>query len=204
MTYDVKQNIFICIFVFKRRLSFALEVRRRVLCFTKYDNNLEVLPSFAVQKGLLFPICVISEQQIPTLHAQVKDEFEQRFCRDEYKRNLQVKLQNLKLVKVTLVNSFTTEARNTIRAIYWIQDPNIIYFLIKPHCPRLIHQEFALIDISFVLIRLFELLIRPKKKGTHQVEYEPVLVSKEITSNIFDVNTENEFKTVRDILKSYL
>ena len=118
MTYDVKQNIFICIFVFKRRLSFALEVRRRVLCFTKYDNNLEVLPSFAVQRGLLFPICVISEQQIPTLHAPVKDEFEQTFCRDEYKRNLQVKLQNLKMVKVTPVNSFTTEARNTIRAIY--------------------------------------------------------------------------------------
>ena len=34
-----------------------------------------------------------------------------------------------------------------------------------------------------------------KKGGTHQVEYEPVLVSKEINSNIFGVKTENKFKS---------
>ena len=31
-------------------------------------------------------------------YAQVKDESEQRFCGDEYKRNLQIKSQNLKFV----------------------------------------------------------------------------------------------------------
>ena len=44
MIYDVKPNICICIFVSNCRLSFVLEVRRRVLCFSKYHNNLEVLP----------------------------------------------------------------------------------------------------------------------------------------------------------------
>ena len=83
-------------------------------------------------------------------------------------------------------------------------EKHTIHFLIKPHCTRLTHQEFALMDIPFVLISLFELFIRPKQKGTHQVEYEQVLMSKEITSNIFDANTENEFKTDREILKSYL
>ena len=47
MIYDVKPNICICTFVSKGRflfLSFVLEIRRRVLCFSKYYNNLEVLP----------------------------------------------------------------------------------------------------------------------------------------------------------------
>ena len=44
MIYDIKPNICICIFVSKGRLSFVLEVRRRVFCFSKYYNNLEVLP----------------------------------------------------------------------------------------------------------------------------------------------------------------
>ena len=33
-----------------------------------------------------------------------------------------------------------------------------------------------------------------REAGTHQVEYEPVLVSKEINSNIFGAKTENKFK----------
>ena len=32
-----------------------------------------------------------------------------------------------------------------------------------------------------------------KEGGTHQVEYEPVLVPKEINSNVFGVKTENKF-----------
>ena len=41
-----------------------------------------------------------------------------------------------------------------------------------------------------------------KEEGTHQAEYEPVLVSKEINVNIFGAKTEN--KVVREILKNYL
>ena len=66
-------------------------------------------------------------------YAQVKDEFEQRFCGDEYKRNLQIKLQNLKFVKGTPINSFATEVRNTIRALYGIQDSIIIFDLAMNH-----------------------------------------------------------------------
>ena len=38
MIYDVKPNICICIFVSNGRLSFVLEVRRRILGFSKYHN----------------------------------------------------------------------------------------------------------------------------------------------------------------------
>ena len=34
-----------------------------------------------------------------------------------------------------------------------------------------------------------------EKGGTHQVEYEPVLVAKEISSNIVGTKTENKFKS---------
>ena len=44
MIYNVKPNICICIFVSNGRLSFVLELRRRVLGFSKNHNNLEVLP----------------------------------------------------------------------------------------------------------------------------------------------------------------
>ena len=44
-----------------------------------------------------------------------------------------------------------------------------------------------------------------KEGGTHQVEYEPVLVSKEITSNIFGAKTENKFKSCqRDFEKLFI
>ena len=44
-----------------------------------------------------------------------------------------------------------------------------------------------------------------KERGTHQVEYEPVLVSKEINSNIFGANTENRFKSCeRDFEKLFI
>ena len=44
-----------------------------------------------------------------------------------------------------------------------------------------------------------------KEGGTHQVEYEPVLMSKEITSNIFGAKTENKFKSCqRDFEKLFI
>ena len=64
---------------------------------------------------------------------QVKDKFEQRFCGEEYKKNLQIKLQNLKFVKGTRTNSSATAVRNTIRALYGIQDSNIISDLAMNH-----------------------------------------------------------------------
>ena len=44
-----------------------------------------------------------------------------------------------------------------------------------------------------------------KEGGAHQVEYESVLVSKEINSNIFGAKTENKFKSChRDFEKSFI
>ena len=44
-----------------------------------------------------------------------------------------------------------------------------------------------------------------KEGRTHQVEYEPVLVSKEITSNIFGAKAENKFKSCqRDFEKLFI
>ena len=74
-------------------------------------------------------------------YAQVKDEFEQRLCRDEYKRNLQIKLQNLKFVKGTAINSIATELRNTIRALYGIQDSNIISDLAMNHLLSILDES---------------------------------------------------------------
>ena len=48
MIYNVKPNICICIFVSNGRLSFALEVRRRVLGFSKYHNKTK--PNFTKTK----------------------------------------------------------------------------------------------------------------------------------------------------------
>ena len=46
---------------------------------------------------------------------------------------MQIKLQNLKFVKGTPINSFAAELRNMIRALYRIQDPNIISDLAMSH-----------------------------------------------------------------------
>ena len=78
-------------------------------------------------------LCNLRTANANIIHAQVKDEFEQIFCGDEYKRNVQIKLQNLKFVKGTPINSFAAELRNTIRALYGIQDPNIISDLALNH-----------------------------------------------------------------------
>ena len=44
-----------------------------------------------------------------------------------------------------------------------------------------------------------------KEGGTHQVEYEPVLVSREINSNIFGAKGENKFKSCqRDFKKLFI
>ena len=59
-------------------------------------------------------MCNLRSANANITYAQVKDEFEQRFCEDEYMRNLQIKLQNLKFIKGTPINSFATELRNTI------------------------------------------------------------------------------------------
>ena len=58
-------------------------------------------------------MCNLRSANANITYAQVKDEFEQRFCEDEYMRNLQIKLKNLKF-KGTPINSFATELRNTI------------------------------------------------------------------------------------------
>ena len=71
-------------------------------------------------------MCNLRTANANSTYAQAKDEFEQGFCRYEYKRNLQIKLQNLKFVQGTPINSFATELRNMIRALYGIQDSNII------------------------------------------------------------------------------
>ena len=49
MIYDVKRNIYICIFVSKRRLSFVLEVRRRVLRFSKYNDKILLIMKWTCQ-----------------------------------------------------------------------------------------------------------------------------------------------------------
>ena len=85
-------------------------------------------------EGTVFShLCNLRTANANIIHAQVKDEFEQIFCGDEYKRNEQKKLQNLKFVKGTPINSFVAELINTIRALYAIQDPNIISDLAMNH-----------------------------------------------------------------------
>ena len=96
------------------------------------DKRLDIL--FCCLEGTAFShLCNLRTANANIAYAQVKDEFEQRFCGDEYKRNLQIKLQNLKFVKGTPINSFATELRNTIRALYGIQDSNIISDLAMNH-----------------------------------------------------------------------
>ena len=46
MIYNVKPNICICIFVSNGRLSFVLEVRRRVLGFSKYHNTVDIYSKY--------------------------------------------------------------------------------------------------------------------------------------------------------------
>ena len=89
------------------------------------DERLDIF--FCYLEGTAFShLCNLRTANANITYVQVKDEFEQRFCGDEYKRNLQIKLQNLKFVKGTPTNSYATELRNTIRALYGIQDSNII------------------------------------------------------------------------------
>ena len=63
----------------------------------------------------------------------VKDKFEQRFCGDEYKSNLQIKLQKLKFAKGTPINSFAIVLKNTTRASFGIRDSNTISDLAMNH-----------------------------------------------------------------------
>ena len=96
------------------------------------DKRLDIL--YCCLEGTAFShLCNLRTANANITYAQVKDEFEQRFCGDEYKRNLQIKLQNLKFVKGTPINSFATELRNTIRALYGIQDSIIISDLAMNH-----------------------------------------------------------------------
>ena len=89
------------------------------------DKRLDIF--FCCSEGTAFShLCNLRAANANITYAQVKYEFEQRFCRDEYKSNLRIKLQNLKFVKDTPINSFAAEARNTIRSLYGIQDPKII------------------------------------------------------------------------------
>ena len=64
MIYDVKPNICICIFVSNGRSSFVLEVRRRVLGFSKYHK---IYVNFT---SLIFRL----------LHALLKPHFDTRNC----------------------------------------------------------------------------------------------------------------------------
>ena len=86
-----------------------------------------------LEGSAFFHLCNVRTANANIIHAQVKDEFEQIFCGDKYKRNVQIKLQNLKFVKGTPINSFAAELRNMIRALYRIQDPNIISDLAMSH-----------------------------------------------------------------------
>ena len=49
-------------------------------------------------------LCNLRTANANIRYAQVKDEFEQRFYGDEYKRSLQIKLQNLKFVEGSPIN----------------------------------------------------------------------------------------------------
>ena len=72
------------------------------------DKRLDI--SFCCFEGTAFShLCNFIAANANITYAQVKDELEQRFCGDEYKRNLQIKLQILKFVKGTPINSFATE-----------------------------------------------------------------------------------------------
>ena len=89
------------------------------------EKRLDIL--FCCIEGTAFSyLCNLRAANENITYQQTKVEFERRFCGEEYKRNLQIKLQNLKFVKGTPINSFATELRNTIRALYNIQDTTII------------------------------------------------------------------------------
>ena len=64
------------------------------------ENNKRLDILFCCLEGTAFShLCNLRTADANITYAQVKDEFEQRFCGDEYERNLQIKLQNLKFVK---------------------------------------------------------------------------------------------------------
>ena len=57
-----------------------------------------------------------------TTYDQAKDVLKTRFCGEEYKRILQVKLQSLKFVKGMNINSFIDELMCTIKNLYSLDD----------------------------------------------------------------------------------
>ena len=94
------------------------------------DKRLDIL--FCCLEGTGFSLsCNLRTTYANITYANVKDEFEQRFFLDECKSNLQIKLQNLKLVQGTPVNALVTELRNTIRGLYGIEDSNMINDLLS-------------------------------------------------------------------------
>ena len=56
----------------------------------------------------------------PPTYAAVKTAFMTNFCGDEFKRCLQLKLQNLKFAKSTPINTFVNELNTTIKQLYGI------------------------------------------------------------------------------------
>ena len=86
-------------------------------------------------------LCSLRAANVNITYAQVKYEFVQRFCGDEYKRNLPIKLQNFKYVKGTPINSFATELRITLRALYRIQQSNMISDVAANNLLKTLHES---------------------------------------------------------------
>ena len=68
---------------------------------------------------------MIADDSLVT-YEDIKKNLTSRFCGVEYKRNLQIKLQSLKFLKGTNINSFMDELSTTIKYLYDIEDKETI------------------------------------------------------------------------------
>ena len=66
-------------------------------------------------------------------YAQAKEHLTTRFCGDDYKRNLQIKLQGLRFQKGTNINTFVNELTTTIKDLYNITDSATIRTIALNH-----------------------------------------------------------------------
>ena len=102
---DISTDLKKWISQFERHLR-ALEIEN--------DKSSDILYS-CLEGTALSHLCSLRVANANITYVQVKNEFVQRFCRDEYKRNLPIKSQNFEFMKGTLINSFATDAKSFIR-----------------------------------------------------------------------------------------
>ena len=73
------------------------------------------------------------DEENEATYATVKGSFMKRFCGEEFKRGLQIKLQNFRFTKGTPINVFTDELYTTIKQLYNIKESNRLTAIATSH-----------------------------------------------------------------------